>query len=344
MKKETIILGTDEKDITSAAEMIRGGGLVAFPTETVYGLGANGLDGEAAAKIYEAKGRPSDNPMIVHISSKDDLLMLTDEITADMRTLMDAFWPGPMTMVVPAKPIVPRVTTGGLSTVAVRMPNHPTALALIEKSGVPIAAPSANASGRPSPTTGMQVLDDLDGRIDAVIMGEPCQIGIESTVIDMTSDQPVILRPGKLTAEDFSAALGKEVEIDPALLVRPDIHRSGEDLQETNGDFHPRSPGMKYTHYAPKAEMIIFEGETEKVRAAIAEARERRSERGEKVGIILYDDSKAEEAARQFFAQLRGFDKSGVDVIFAAAMKEDGVGFAVMNRMFKSAGYHIIEV
>lgn len=344
MKKETIILGTDEKDIEYAAEIIQSGGLVAFPTETVYGLGANGLDGEAAARIYEAKGRPSDNPMIVHISSKDDLLVLTDKITMDMRTLMDAFWPGPMTMVVPAKSIVPRVTTGGLSTVAVRMPSHPTALSLIEKSGVPIAAPSANASGRPSPTTGMHVLDDLDGRIDAVIMGESCQIGIESTVIDMTQEQPVILRPGKLTEEDFSAALGKKVGIDPALLVRPNIHRSGEDLQETDGDFHPRSPGMKYTHYAPKAEMIIFEGETEKVRAAIAEARERRSERGEKVGIILYDDSKAEEAARQFFAQLRAFDKSGVDVIFAAAMKEDGLGFAVMNRMFKSAGYHIIKV
>ena len=224
------------------------------------------------------------------------------------------------------------------------MPNHPVALALIEASGVPIAAPSANASGRPSPTTGMHVLDDLNGRIDAVIMGEPCRIGIESTVVDMTQDPPMILRPGKLTAEDLSRKLGKKVTLDPALLVRPDIHRSGDSLMETDTEFHPKSPGMKYKHYAPKAEMIIFEGEAEKVRLAIAEAKLERAERGEKVGIILYDDSRPEEAAHDFFAQLRAFDKSGVDVIFAAALKEDGVGFAVMNRMFKSAGYHTIQV
>lgn len=343
-KKETMILGTEPSDIRAAAAIIRDGGLVAFPTETVYGLGADGMNGEAAAKIYEAKGRPSDNPMIVHISSKNDLKKLTDHITQDMKTLMDAFWPGPLTMVVPALPSVPRVTTGGLSTVAVRMPNHPVALALIEASGVPIAAPSANASGRPSPTTGMHVLDDLNGRIDAVIMGEPCRIGIESTVVDMTQDPPMILRPGKLTAEDLSRKLGKKVTLDPALLVRPDIHRSGDSLMETDTEFHPKSPGMKYKHYAPKAEMIIFEGEAEKVRLAIAEAKLERAERGEKVGIILYDDSRPEEAAHDFFAQLRAFDKSGVDVIFAAALKEDGVGFAVMNRMFKSAGYHTIQV
>ncbi|MGN0718266.1 MAG: L-threonylcarbamoyladenylate synthase [Anaerovoracaceae bacterium] len=343
-KKETMILGTEPSDIRAAAAIIRDGGLVAFPTETVYGLGADGMNGEAAAKIYEAKGRPSDNPMIVHISSKNDLKKLTDHITQDMKTLMDAFWPGPLTMVVPALPSVPRVTTGGLSTVAVRMPNHPVALALIEASGLPIAAPSANASGRPSPTTGMHVLDDLNGRIDAVIMGEPCQIGIESTVVDMTQDPPMILRPGKLTAEDLSRLLGKKVSMDPALLVRPDIHRSGDSLMETDTEFHPKSPGMKYKHYAPKAEMIIFEGEAEKVRLAIAEAKMERAERGEKVGIILYDDSRPEEAAHDFFAQLRAFDKSGVDVIFAAALKEDGVGFAVMNRMFKSAGYHTIQV
>ena len=343
-KKETMILGTEPSDIRTAAAMIRDGGLVAFPTETVYGLGADGMNGEAASKIYEAKGRPSDNPMIVHISSKSDLTKLTESVTPDMATLMEAFWPGPLTMVVPALPSVPRVTTGGLSTVAVRMPNHPVALALIEASGLPIAAPSANASGRPSPTTGMHVLDDLNGRIDAVIMGEPCRIGIESTVVDMTQDPPMILRPGKLTAEDLSRKLGKKVTLDPALLVRPDIHRSGDSLMETDTEFHPKSPGMKYKHYAPKAEMIIFEGEAEKVRLAIAEAKLERAERGEKVGIILYDDSRPEEAAHDFFAQLRAFDKSGVDVIFAAALKEDGVGFAVMNRMFKSAGYHTIQV
>ena len=220
-KLETIILGTTEEDIRKGADIIRSGGLVAFPTETVYGLGANGMDAEASAKIYAAKGRPSDNPMIVHIADRSELSGLTDEVTADMETLMDAFWPGPMTMVVKAKPEVPKVTTGGLDTVAVRMPNHPVALALIAASGVPIAAPSANASGRPSPTTGQHVIDDLDGRINAVVMGDSCQIGIESTVIDMTGEVPMILRPGKLTEADFEKVLGKPVALDPALLKKP---------------------------------------------------------------------------------------------------------------------------
>lgn len=362
-RKETILLGTDEKDIERAAEILRQGGLVAFPTETVYGLGANGLDGEAAAKVYAAKGRPSDNPMIVHIAEKDDLGKLTDKITEDMRKLMDAFWPGPLTMVVEAKEIVPRVTTGGLSTVAVRLPVDPVARELIRRSGLPIAAPSANASGRPSPTTAAHVLDDLSGRIDAVIMGDPCKIGIESTVVDMTEETPVILRPGLLTAEQLSEALGKTVAIDPALLEKPDMRDAGqsgrngqgqggqsgapevgESLLETGRDFKPKSPGMKYKHYAPKAEMIIFRGEPEKVRLAMAEAKMNRTEQGQKVGIIIYDDNDPEAAAHDFFAQLRAFDKVGVDVIFAAALKEDGVGFAVMNRMFKSAGYHIVDI
>lgn len=349
MKKlETIILGTTEEDISKAAELLRSGGLVAFPTETVYGLGANGMDAEASGKIYAAKGRPSDNPMIVHIADRSELSGLTDEVTADMETLMDAFWPGPMTMVVKAKPEVPKVTTGGLDTVAVRMPNHPVALALIAASGVPVAAPSANASGRPSPTTGQHVIDDLDGRIDAVIMGDSCRIGIESTVIDMTGETPMILRPGKITAEDFAGVLGKEVLLDPALLKKPKFISCLADqegpAQVTDADFKPKSPGQKYTHYAPKAEMIIYKGEPEDVRLAIEAARMEREERGEKVGVIIYDDSNPEGAAHDFFARLRDMDKDGVDVIFAAALKEDGVGFAVMNRMFKSAGYHIIEV
>ena len=345
---ETIILGTTEEDIRKGAAILRDGGLVAFPTETVYGLGANGMDSEAAGKVYAAKGRPSDNPMILHIADRKDLGCLTDKVTADMETLMDAFWPGPMTMVVEALPQVPRVTTGGLDTVAVRMPDHPVALALISESGVPIAAPSANASGRPSPTSGQHVLDDLNGRIHAVVMGDNCQIGIESTVIDMTGEMPMILRPGKLTAEDFEKVLGKPVALDPALLQKPVLV---EDPAAANGpakiadaDFKPKSPGQKYTHYAPKAEMIIFKGEPEAVRLAIAEAKMERVQFGEKVGVIIYDDSKPEEAAHNFFAELRAMDKAGVDVIFAAALKEDGVGFAVMNRMFKSAGYHIIEV
>ena len=347
-KLETIILGTTEEDIRKGADIIRSGGLVAFPTETVYGLGANGMDGEASAKIYAAKGRPSDNPMIVHIADRSELSGLTDEVTADMEILMDAFWPGPMTMVVKAKPEVPKVTTGGLDTVAVRMPNHPVALALIAASGVPIAAPSANASGRPSPTTGQHVIDDLDGRINAVVMGDSCQIGIESTVIDMTGEVPMILRPGKLTEADFEKVLGKPVALDPALLKKPQfiscLEQQDGPAQVMDEDFKPKSPGQKYTHYAPKAEMIIYKGEHEAVRLAIAEAKMERVQRGEKVGVIMYDDNNPEEAAHQFFAELRAMDKAEVDVIFSAALKEDGVGFAVMNRMFKSAGYHIIEV
>ena len=328
---ETRFFGTTEEDIQQAAEIIKEGGLVAFPTETVYGLGADALNPEAVGKVYAAKGRPSDNPMIVHISSKNDLSHLTFEITDDIRKLMDAFWPGPLTMVVPAAPVVPRVTTGGLDTVAVRMPSDPVAAALITSSETPIAAPSANLSGRPSPTSARHVIDDLDGRIDAIIQGGDCQVGIESTVVDMTGTVPAVLRPGIITAERLSQALGKTVEIDPAMNVK-------------TADFKPKSPGMKYKHYAPKAEMIIYKGDREKVYLAMCEEKLRRTGYGQKVEIIMYDDSEPEKAAREFFAKLRACDKAGVDVILAAAMREDGVGFAVMNRMFKSAGYNIVEV
>ena len=304
---------------------------MAFPTETVYGLGADALNPEAVGKVYAAKGRPSDNPMIVHISSKNDLSYLTFEITDDIRKLMDDFWPGPLTMVVPAAPVVPRVTTGGLDTVAVRMPSDPVAAALITSSETPIAAPSANLSGRPSPTSARHVIDDLDGRIDAIIQGGDCQVGIESTVVDMTGAVPAVLRPGIITAERLSQALGKTVEIDPAMNVK-------------TADFKPKSPGMKYKHYAPQAEMIIYKGDREKVYLAMSEEKLRRTGYGQKVEIIMYDDSEPEKAAREFFAKLRACDKAGVDVILAAAMREDGVGFAVMNRMFKSAGYNIVEV
>ena len=328
---ETRFFGTTEEDIQQAAEIIKEGGLVAFPTETVYGLGADAINTEAVGKVYAAKGRPSDNPMIVHISSKNDLSYLTFEITDDIRKLMDAFWPGPLTMVVPAAPVVPRVTTGGLDTVAVRMPSDPVAAALITSSETPIAAPSANLSGRPSPTSARHVIDDLDGRIDAIIQGGDCQVGIESTVVDMTGAVPAVLRPGIITAERLSQALGKTVEIDPAMNVK-------------TADFKPKSPGMKYKHYAPKAEMIIYKGDREKVYLAMSEEKLRRTGYGQKVEIIMYDDSEPEKAAREFFAKLRACDKAGVDVILAAAMREDGVGFAVMNRMFKSAGYNIVEV
>ena len=342
---DTRILGTTEADIKQAAEIIRNGGLVAFPTETVYGLGADALNAEAVGKVYAAKGRPSDNPMIVHISHKEDMKKLTNGITPDVETLMGAFWPGPLTMVVPAKEIIPKATTGGLATVGVRMPEDETARALINEAGVPIAAPSANLSGKPSPTRYNHVAEDLDGRIDAIIAGNDCKAGIESTVVDMTGEIPTILRPGVITQQMLAEALGKEVAVDPALLEKPDIFNNGGDgLLQTNSDFHPKAPGMKYKHYAPKAEMIIFSGEHEKVKMAMAEEKMKRAEQGQKVEIIVYNDADPETAAHDFFARLRACDKANVDVILAAALREDGIGFAVMNRMFKSAGYHIKEV
>lgn len=340
---KTRIFGTSEEEIKQAAEIIRKGGLIAFPTETVYGLGADALNAEAVGKVYAAKGRPSDNPMIVHIASKDDMQKLTDGITADVKALMETFWPGPLTMVVPAKDVIPRVTTGGLSTVGVRMPSSTVAAELIRKSGVPIAAPSANLSGKPSPTSYRHVADDLDGRIDGIIAGEDCEAGIESTVIDMTEKTPSILRPGVITAEMIAKALGKEIDIDPALLEKPDIFKN-DGLLQTGDDFKPKSPGMKYKHYAPKAEMIIYSGDREKVIAAMEKERASRTALGQKVELIVYDDAQPETAAHDFFARLRACDQTGVDVILAAALKEDGIGFAVMNRMFKSAAYHIKEV
>ncbi len=339
----TRIFGTTTEEVKQAAEIIKEGGLVAFPTETVYGLGADALNAEAVGKVYAAKGRPSDNPMIVHISSKDDILKLTPRITADMQKLMDAFWPGPLTMVVPALEIIPKVTTGGLDTVGIRMPSEPAAAELIRLSGVPIAAPSANLSGKPSPTSYKHVADDLDGRIDGIIAGGDCDAGIESTVVDMTEEVPSVLRPGIITAEQLSEALGKKVGIDPALLEKPDIFNNGG-LLETGADFKPKSPGMKYKHYAPKAEMVIYQGNPEKVKLAMAEEKVKRNSFGQKVEIIVFDDEHPEAAAHDFFARLRACDKAGVDVILAAALREDGIGFAVMNRMLKSAGYNIKEV
>lgn len=339
----TRIFGTTTEEIKQAAEVIKEGGLVAFPTETVYGLGADALNPEAVGKVYAAKGRPSDNPMIVHISSKDDMTKLTYEITADIQKLMDAFWPGPLTMVVPAREIIPKVTTGGLDTVAIRMPKEPIALELIRISQTPLAGPSANLSGKPSPTSYKHVAEDLDGRIDGIIAGDDCEAGIESTVVDMTEDIPAVLRPGVITAEQLSEALGKKVKIDPALLEKPDIFNNGG-LLETGADFKPKSPGMKYKHYAPKAEMVIYQGDPEKVKLAMAEEKVKRNSFGQKVEVIVFDDEHPEDAAHDFFARLRDCDKAGVDVILAAALREDGIGFAVMNRMFKSAGYNIKEV
>lgn len=333
---ETRIFNDTEEEVKQAAAIIADGGLVAFPTETVYGLGANALDAEACGKVYAAKGRPSDNPMIVHIAREEDLSKLTDTITSDMEALMDVFWPGPLTMIVKRKNIVPDVTTGGLDTVGVRMPNNEVALNLIEESGCPIAAPSANLSGRPSPTSADHVIEDLKGRIDAIIISDDCEFGIESTVVDMTGDVPMILRPGMITARDIEAILHKPVALDPTLNKRPD---------EKNKDFHPKAPGMKYRHYAPKAHMTIYEGDDKEcVYSAIDMDRAEREALGEKVVVISYDSENPEKAAKHFFAELRAADKAGADAILAAAIEEKGVGFSVMNRMLKSAGYNIKKV
>ena len=332
----TKLLSDTTENIALAAQFIADGKLVAFPTETVYGLGADALNAEAVGKVYKAKGRPSDNPMIVHIASKEDFLCLTPRITADMEKLMEAFWPGPLTMIVERKEIIPDTTTGGLNTVGIRMPDNLVALELISKSGCPIAAPSANLSGKPSPTSAQHVIDDLDGRVDAILCSKDCQVGIESTVIDMTGDAPMILRPGIITKADFEEVLGKTVLLDPTLNQRPE-ERGGE-------EFAPKSPGMKYKHYAPNAPMIVFEGEPDAVRMAIVEEKILREERGERVVALLFDENEEKTAAQKFFAILREADKVGADVILAAALPEKGIGFSVMNRMLKSAGYNIKKV
>lgn len=343
---ETKILEPTIKNIQEAARIVQDGGLVAFPTETVYGLGANALDAEATGKIYAAKGRPSDNPMIVHIARASDIGQLTPRLSPDIVTLIEHFWPGPLTLVVKKKELVPDVTTGGLDTVAVRMPDNDIALSLINEAGCPIAAPSANISGRPSPTKAQHVIDDLSGKIDAVLVGEDCRVGIESTVLDVTGDVPTILRPGILTAEDIEAALGKKIAYDKSLFKRPDTVPSGEGLDAGfDEDFQPKSPGMKYKHYAPKADMLVVEGSRENVQKEIQRLKTLNERLGNKVGVILFEEKAFIEAAHDLFADLREMDKEDVDLILAGALSDnDGVGFAVMNRMLKSAGYNIVRV
>lgn len=338
-----------EARLSYAGSVLRAGGLVAFPTETVYGLGGDALNPNAAADIYKAKGRPSDNPLIVHIADRSELSRLTDRIPESAERLMDAFWPGPLTMIFEKKAQVPEATTGGLSTVAVRMPDNAATLALIREAGCPLAGPSANLSGRPSPTKWEHVYEDLNGKIDVILQGEPCQVGIESTVLDMTEDIPAILRPGIITPESLSAVTGGKVVYDPALFVnRPrDVSRgaSGDSLLEVTGGPAPKAPGMKYRHYAPKAEMILFQGTEDDVRRAALERKEREEAAGKRVGLLLFEGEDAKLVAREFFAKLRELDASGADLILAAALdSKDPVGFSVMNRMLKSAGYHIVEV
>ncbi len=336
-----------DEELAEAAGILRKGGLVAFPTETVYGLGANGLDEEAAKKIYAAKGRPSDNPLIAHISAPEELEALAAEIPCFAKRLMELYWPGPLTMVFKKKEIVPYGTTGGLDTVAVRMPSDPIARALIRLAGVPVAAPSANRSGRPSPTTADHVWQDMAGRIEMIIDGGPVGIGVESTIVDVTGPVPVILRPGAITMEMVREALG-QVEIDPAI-VGP--------IKE---GVRPKAPGMKYRHYAPKARMTLVEGEMEQVVRAINRLAREALKQGERVGIICTDETRfcypagmirsvgirarEETVAHNLYAVLREFDDLEADVIFSESFPDDQIGQAIMNRLSKAAGYHIIKV
>ena len=321
-----------EENIKKAGEIIKKGGLVAFPTETVYGLGADALNAEAVASIYRAKGRPSDNPMIVHIAEKEQLNYIVTEVSKDAELLIDEFWPGPITFIFHKTNKIPDRTTGGLNTVAIRMPSNIIARALINASNTPIAAPSANLSGKPSPTCYQDVLEDMDGRINAVIKGEMCDVGIESTVLDLTGEVPAILRPGYITKEMIEQVLKKEVIYDKALFMKP---------EEKN--FRPKSPGMKYKHYAPKAEVVMVSGKDRAVTAKIEDLVKKNKAKGKKVAVIDYSEN-SREAAHDFFTRLREYDREKVDIIIVRALREEGLGFSLMNRMMKSAGYNIIEV
>lgn len=328
--------GLDERKIRIAARFILEGKLVAFPTETVYGLGADALNEKAVKRIFKAKGRPADNPLIVHIADSKDLNKLAREIPEEAKLLAERFWPGPLTIVLPKKDEVPKVTTGGLDTVAVRMPSHPIALALIRAS-TPIAAPSANVSGRPSPTLAEHVIDDFYGKIECVIDGGETKIGVESTVIDLSDEKPTLLRPGGLPLEEIEMVIG-EVEIHPAVRGK---------LVDV-----ARSPGMKYKHYSPEAQIIVVEGPRERVREKIKELVKEYQGQGLRVGVMATEPYECdeffhfggteEEFARNLFKALRELDKRGVDIIIAEGIEERGLGFAVMNRLRKAAGYRIV--
>ncbi len=330
---QTTYFTTSDGDLRKAGAIIAAGGLVAFPTETVYGLGADALNPSAAKDTYAAKGRPSDNPLIVHISVFEQIQAIAEEVPAVAKTLSDAFWPGPLTMVFKKKPIVPDETTGGLPTVAVRLPDSEATRKLIDYAGTPVSGPSANLSGHPSPTSWQHCSHDLDGKVDGIIMGDPCRGGIESTVLDLTGDALQVLRPGLITPAMITEATGLPCGYDPAILGRPEP------------SLRPKAPGMKYKHYAPKADMILYSGEPDKVRTTIDEEASRQRAQGKKVAVLLYGDEETSLVAREFFAKLREADDQNVDLILAAALPAgEQLAFSVMNRMLKAAGYRVVEV
>ena len=328
-------------DIPAAAAILREGGLLGIPTETVYGLGANGLNAEAVRHIFEAKGRPQDNPLILHIPDASWLARYCHDVPASAYALAERFWPGPLTMILPRREIVPDAVTCGLDTVGVRCPDHPVTLEIIRAAAVPVAAPSGNRSGRPSPTCARHMLEDMEGRIDAIVDGGPCGVGVESTIIDLTVAPPRLLRPGGLPLEELREVLG-EIAVDKAVLSPL---AAGE---------KPRAPGMKYRHYAPKAPVTVVTGPGE------GTARYIRERAGEHTGVICFDEfaeafpncvvepigsaaDKAEQARRVFDA-LRAFDGTAVTAIYAQCPGEAGLGLAVANRLKKAAGFQIVDI
>lgn len=332
----------DRTVMERAGKILREGGLVAFPTETVYGLGANGLDEEAAKKIYAAKGRPSDNPLIVHIADMEHLDKIVKSVPEAAKKLAEAYWPGPLTMIFEKSDCVPYGTTGGLDTVAVRMPSDEIARELIRQGGGYVAAPSANTSGRPSPTTAGHVYEDMNGIIPMILDGGAVQIGLESTIVDLTEEEPVILRPGYISLEMVQAVLGGA--------------RMDRGLISSDSNVHPKAPGMKYRHYAPKADLKIVEGPMDQVISYINE----RTGDGQRVGIICTEETKDRypngdvkcigsrrdelSIASHLFAILREFDEDGVEAIYSESFEAPGLGQAIMNRLLKAAGHQLIDI
>ena len=333
----------DKDELKKQAELLTNGETVIFPTETVYGLGANALDEEAVKKIYKAKGRPSDNPLIVHIYKKEDIHELAQDINEKAEIVMDEFWPGPITIILNKKDRVPYTTSGGLETVAIRMPSHPIAREIIKQSGVPVAAPSANISGRPSPTKAEHVYEEMNGRVSGIVLGGDSSFGLESTVLDMTGDIPMILRPGSITKEDLEKVVGT-VSIDPSLAKKED-------------NIKAKSPGMKYTHYSPDAEVYIVSGNINNVIDRINSLVDKNESNGIKTGIMCLEQNKTkykgeaislgkdlEEVGSNLFDALREMDKRNINIVYSEEFPNTGVGQAIMNRLLKSAGYKIIKV
>ena len=339
-------INTDIRFIEEAGKVIRNGGTVAFPTETVYGLGANALDDEAVKKIFIAKGRPQDNPLIIHVSTKE-ISELVKDVPEVAQKIIDKFWPGPLTVILEKKDIIPNVTSANLNTIGIRMPNSEIALKLIELAERPIAAPSANISGRPSPTEVERCVEDLNGRVDYIIGGESSDLGVASTIVDCTVNPPLVLRPGGITLEMLKE-INPEIELDKALKSKP------------NDDFKPKAPGMKYKHYAPNAHLKIIKGKNEKTIEIINEIVENYIEKGNDVAILttnenlnkfnngkvisLGSENDLKEIAKNLFEALRKCDDLGVQYILCQGFEENGVGLAIMNRLNKAAGYDILEV